>query len=459
MFRDPHHRCAGGVGRHILRGGIFLLLGGAWMAVARADPADDPTPPPATEDFNLHGQFTAVDQFHPRFNSRYRGPNSLDPGNRGDETVDLTLFAGARLWTGGEAYADGEVDQGFGLSDTLGVAGFTSGEAYKVGAAGPYARLPRAFFRQTIDLGGDIQTIDSDQNQLAGSRAADNLVITIGKFSVTDIFDANAYAHDPKSDFLNWSMVDSGAFDYAADAWGYTYGAAAEWTQSWWTLRGGFFDLSRAPNTKALDRGFDQWQAVVEAEDRVTLFGHDGKIRLLAFASYGRMANYLDAVNAAVATGTVPDATNVRRFQARPGGALNIEQAVTGELGVFLRASMNDGTKEAFDFTEINQSIAIGGAMKGTAWTRPDDAVGLAFVGNGLSREARRYFALGGLGILIGDGRLPHYGFEGIVETWYKFALTDWAAMSVDYQFVNNPAYNPDRGPASVFGGRVHMAF
>jgi high affinity Mn2+ porin len=445
--------------RIVGRAAAALIAGLALSRPAMAAPKDQEPDAPAPEDWNLHGQFTLVDQFHPAFTSPYRGPNSLDPGNRGDETTDLTLFAGVRLWSGGEAYADGEVDQGFGLSNTLGVAGFPSAEAYKVGAAEPYVRLPRAFFRQTIDLGGAAQPVDSDQNQLAGSRAADNLVITIGKFSVTDIFDANAYAHDPKADFLNWAIVDSGAFDYAADAWGYTYGVAAEWTQDWWTLRGGFFDLSRLPNDKALDRGFDQWEAVVEAEDRITAFDRPGKVKLLAFVNYGRMGNYLDAVNAAAQTGAIPDVAAVRRFQARPGGVLNIEQAVSDDLGLFLRASLNDGTQEAFEFTEINQSLAVGGALKGAGWDRPDDSVGAALAIDGLSDEARRYFAAGGQGILIGDGRLPHYGAETIVETWYKLSINAWAAATVDYQFIANPAYNRDRGPVSVFGGRLHLGF
>ena len=198
-----------------------------------------------SEDWSLHGQTTFVDQYHPAFRSPYRGHNSLDPGSRGNETFDTTLFAGVRLWDGGEAYADPEIDQGFGLSNTVGVAGFPSGEAYKVGKAEPYFRLQRLFFRQSFDLGGDVQTIEPGANQLGGARSADNVVITAGKMSVTDVFDTNSYAHDPKADFLNWSLIDAGAFDYAADAWGYSYGITAEWTQAWWTLRAGLFDSSR----------------------------------------------------------------------------------------------------------------------------------------------------------------------------------------------------------------------
>ncbi len=441
------------------------LLCFAWSGQAVSAPAgggDAATAtdtPPADEDVSLHGQFTNVTQFHPSFRSPYRGPNSLDPGNRGDETIDLTLYAGVRLWQGGAFYADGEVDQGLGLSNTTGVAGFPSGEAYKIGAAVPYARLPRAFLRQVFDLGGETKAIDSDQNQLAGSQTADTVILTIGKFAVTDIFDNNAYAHDPRGDFLNWSIIDAGTFDYAADPWGYTYGATAEWTQSWWSLRGGLFNLSRVPNGKALGLDFSQYEAVIEGEERHTLFDQAGKLKLLAFVNYGRMGDYNDAVRAAAAIGGVPDVAQVRRDQARPGISLNLEQQISDALGAFVRAGLNDGSKEAYEFTEINQTISFGLSLKGAKWDRPDDTVGLAVAVNGISSEAQRYLAAGGLGILIGDGRLPHYGPEQIVETYYKLALSEHLALSADYQFIDNPAYNRDRGPVSVFGGRIHIEY
>jgi high affinity Mn2+ porin len=431
-----------------------LFIGG--LALIAMPAAADQT---ETEDYSVHGQFTNVTQYHPSFRSPYRGPNSLDPGHRGDETADLTLFLGARLWDGAEAYADPEVDQGFGLSDTLGVAGFPNGEAYKIGAADPYIRLPRAFIRQTFDLGGESSPIEAAANQLAGARTADNLVITVGKFSVTDIFDANAYAHDPRGDFLNWSIIDSGAFDYAADSWAYTYGAAAEWTQSWWTLRGGIFDLSRAPNAKALQRNFSQFSAISEVEERHQIFGQPGKLRITGFVNYGEMAKYEDALRAAAGTDRPPNVANVRRYQTRAGAALNLEQQVSDDIGVFVRLSADDGSKEAYEFTEINRSGAIGASVKGKRWDRPDDTWGVAAVVNDISAAARDYFAAGGLGILIGDGQLPHYGREKIIETYYSAAVFDGANISADYQYVANPAYNRDRGPVSVFGGRIHLEF
>lgn len=412
----------------------------------------------ADESWSLHGQTTFVWQYHPAFRSLYRGSNSLDPGSRGDETFDATLFTGLRLWDGGEVYVNPEIDQGFGLSNTVGVAGFPSGEAYKVGKAEPYFRLQRFFFRQTFDLGGEEENIAPDANQLGAKRTADNLVLTVGKFSVTDIFDANAYAHDPKRDFFNWAIIDSGAFDYAADAWGYSYGAAAEWTQSWWTLRAGLFDLSRVPNTTALVRGFGQFEFVAEAEERHTLFGEPGTLKLLGFVNRGRMGSYDDAMNLAAATHTVPNTALVRQARSRPGMALNVEQQIADGLGFFLRASANDGSQEAYEFTEIDRSLAAGLSVAGNGWGRPNDTVGLADATNAISQAARDYLAAGGLGILVGDGALPHYRAENIVEAFYSASLADWLCLSFDYQLIVHPAYNGDRGPVSVFGLRLHLA-
>lgn len=413
----------------------------------------------AAEIWSVHGQATFVDEYHPAFRAPYTGPNSLDPRSRGDETLDATLFLGLRLWDGGEVYANPEIDQGFGLSNTLGVAGFPSGEAYKVGSSSPYFRLQRLFFRQTFNLGGNVETVESGANQLATTRTANNLVITAGKISVTDIFDTNAYAHDPKNDFLNWSVIDAGAYDYAADAWGYSYGIASEWTQDWWTLRAGLFDLSRVPNTTALETGFAQFELVAEGEERHTWWGMPGKLKLLGFVNRGRMGSYDDAVRLAQMTVTTPDTGLVRRYRSRPGMSINFEQQIDADVGVFARASINDGSREADEFTEINRSLSVGLSLKGTDWDRPNDTVGLAGVVNELSAPARRYLADGGLGILIGDGRLPHYGTEDIVEIYYAAQLSDGLDAGVDYQFVANPAYNRDRGPVSVLGFRLHGQF
>jgi high affinity Mn2+ porin len=420
----------------------------------------DPAQADEAERWNLHGQFTTVLQYHPAFHSPYAGANSLDPGGSGKETVDVTLYAGRRLWPGAALYVDPEIDQGFGLSDTYGVAGFPSGEAYKVGARNPYFRLPRLFVRQVwgLDAGRNDSAVDSGPNQLAEGVDADNVTLTVGKYSVVDIFDKNRYANDSKSDFLNWSLLNSGAFDYPADAWAFTYGGALEWTQSWWTLRAGAFALSKVPNSKDIDGTFDQFGVVAEIEERHHLGEHPGKLRLLGFLNRGRMGSYDDALALAQQTDSAPNTMLVRRYASRPGVALNLEQETDTDLGVFARLSYNVGNEEVFEFTEINRSLAVGASAPGRPWRRPGDTAGAALVVNALSGPARDYFADGGYGILIGDGRL-NYGLEQIVETYYNAAVLPHCSLSADFQYVLNPAYNRDRGPVLIFGLRLHAQF
>lgn len=408
----------------------------------------------------FYGQFTGVTQSHTGFNSPYQGHNSLNPSNKNATTTDLTIFAGIRAGKG-EFWINPEIDQGFGLSNTVGVAGFPSGEAYKVGANTPYLRLPRVFYRQVINLGGEQQTLLSSSNQLGRDQSANNIIVTAGKFSVVDVFDTNSYAHDPRSDFLNWSIVDAGAFDYAADAWGFTKGISVEWTQSRWTLRGGFFDLSTIPNTTVLDPAFSQHEWVSELEERHQWSGHPGKVKLLGFINQGKMGSYADALQLARQTNSIPNTALVRRGNSTPGFSINIEQEIASDLGAFSRASINDGSKEAFEFTEINQSVSAGLSLKGNRWGRHDDTLALAVVANGLSSDARKYFAAGGIGILIGDGQLSHYAPEQIMETYYTYSVDaiDHLLLTLDYQYIINPAYNQDRGPVSIFGVRVHKEF
>jgi high affinity Mn2+ porin len=218
------------------------------------------------------------------------------------------------------------------------------------------------------------------------------------------------------------------------------------------------FDLSRAPNGRDLVRGFGEYELVSEFEARTSLGERPGKIKLLAYANRGRMGDYRGAVALAGKTGAVPDTALVRQPAFKPGAVLNLQQEISDDLGTFLRFSLNDGSKEAYEFTEINRSLAAGLAWKGTAWGRKDDTVGAAFAINGLSRGAQAYFAGGGLGLLIGDGRLPHYGTEDVFETYYRAPLTDWLSADLDYQFIANPAYNRDRGPVSVVGTQLHAA-
>lgn len=407
--------------------------------------------------FNFHAQTTFTSQYAFPFRAPYFGPNSLHP-NQGRETWDLTFYAGFRLWEGAEMWINPEIDQGFGLSSTLGVAGFTSGEAYKLGDAYPYARVPRAFIRQTIDLGGDSDKVEAGINQFAGSQKSNRLVITAGKLSVVDIFDNNRYAHDPRGDFLNWAVVDTATFDYAADAWGYTYGAAAEWYQGAWTVRGGVFDLSIVPNSTELDPKFSQFQLIGELEHRHKLWGRDGKIALTGFLTRGRMGRFSDAIQLALATGGPADIAAVRQYASRAGVSVNLDQQISDELGIFARAGWADGNREPYEFTDVDRTVAGGLQLKGKQWGRPDDMIGLAGVINGISGVHQAFFNAGGLGILVGDGILPHYGPECILETYYSLPLYNWR-VAFDYQFIENPGYNRDRGPVSVIATRLRTQF
>ncbi len=410
-----------------------------------------------TDNFALHGQTTFLEQYAPPFRAPYAGPNSLIP-NEGRETWDATAYLGWRLWSGAEFWVDPEIDQGFGLSGTLGVAGFTSGEAYKIGASVPYPRVQRYFIRQTIDLGGKTEKVEAGANQFSGSQTANRLVLTLGKFSVADVFDTNKYAHDPRGDFMNWSIIDTGTFDYAADPWGFTYGASAEWYWADWTLRGGIFDLSIIPNNIELDPSFDQFQWVGEIERRYDLWGHPGKLAVTGFLSRGRMGSFADAIELADITGGPADIAAVRQYQSRGGVSLNLEQEITADLGAFVRAGWANGDIEPYEFTDIDRTAAAGLSLNGKQWGRPDDTVGLAGVVNGISKVHEEFLNDGGLGILVGDGMLPHPGPEQIIETYYELPIS-YFKLTLDYQFIVNPAFNRDRGPVSVASARLHYQF
>jgi high affinity Mn2+ porin len=413
--------------------------------------------PLEVDNWIVRGQTTFVSQYDPPFHAPYSGANSLTP-NTGRETWDATLYAGRPLWEGAEFWINPEIDQGFGLSNTLGVAGFTSGEAYKVGFTNPYLRIPRAFIRQTIDLGGDAQKVESDLNQVGGTQTANRVVITVGRFGVPDIFDINRYAHDPRNDFLNWALVDAGTFDYAADSWGFSYGAAVEWYQGNWALRTGLFDLSIVPNSAELDPRFEQFQFVYELEHRHELWGQPGKVAVTGFLSRARMGSFNDAILLAQQTGSTPNTADVRRYTSRPGVDLNVEQQIMPDVGLFSRVGWADGRVEPFDFTDIDRTASGGVSLGGKLWGRPDDTIGLAGVVNGISSEHIAYLNAGGLGILVGDGQLPHPGLEQILETYYKLPVGSWQVTG-DYQFIVNPGYNRDRGPVSVISLRLRTQF
>ncbi len=420
---------------------------------------------PKEDRINVHGQATFVWQSYPAIRSPYQGTNSLPARGQGRETVDATLFAGIRLWQGAEVWINPEIDQGHGLGETHGVAGFPSGESYKIGFSYPYTRIQRTFLRQTIDLGGEPGKIDADINQFANATTANRLVLTVGKVGIVDIFDTNKYANNPKTDFLNWSLINAGTFDYAGDGWGYTYGGAAEWYQGRWTLRAGVFDLSatpaggNSPQGGFLDSTFNNFEMVGEIEERHELWGQPGKLKITGYLERGRMGAYQDAINLAQLTGQPADINAVRTYTSRPGVSINLEQQVSETVGVFARAGWADGTREPWDFTDIDRTVSGGVSIAGKQWGRPDDTIGIAGMINNISSVHQAFFNDGGLGILIGDGQLPNPGLEQIFETYYSYALSTATKVSLDYQFINNPAYNTQRGPVNAFAVRLHTQF
>lgn len=437
----------------------FLCLASvvSMPSAAFAQHAQAPDQTVSDPQWQIHFQTTVVDQANNRFSAPYSGANSLSPSANGRETFDTTLYLGRRLWSGAEIWLNPEIDQGFGLSNTLGMAGFPSGEAYKVGKTDPYLKLPRFFIRQNFDLGGESETLETDLNQFTTTRTKDHLTLTFGKFSVPDIFDNSVSAHDPRHDFLNWSVLDTGSFDYAADAWGYTYGTAAELTKGSSTTRLGLFDMSDVPNSPTLD-GFHQMQAIAEFEQRYQIAGHDGSARLTGFLSRARMAKFSDIL-AGTPSGETPDPIGFRRYRSRTGLAFSADQSVSDTIALFMRAGHSDGRYETYEFSDIDQTIALGASYAGKLWQRDADHMGLAVVDNAISRQHAAFLAAGGLGPLIGDGQLPHRGDEHIVETYYSFGLNQGTNLSLDYQYVENPAYNKDRGPVSLLGVRLHVQY
>jgi high affinity Mn2+ porin len=419
-------------------------------------PAEDKKPV-TPEAWAVHLQATDILQYYPAFHSAFQGPNSFRPQATTGNTVDATLYLGVKPWAGGEIWGNLEMYQGYAPNNTLGAAGYVNGDGAKVGRSHPYARIARLFIRQTFDLGGEADDQEADLNALGAHRTKDRVVITAGKLNATDVFDTNKYAHDPRQDFLNWSLITAGSFDYAADAWGYTYGAAAEWYRGDWAWRAGVFDLSIVPNNAVLTSDFSQFQLIGEAERRFTLGGRPGAVRLAGFVTRGGMGRYDDATALALATGKPADTALVRHYRSRPGAYLNVEQEVADGVGLFGRLGWADGTYESYEYTDIDRTAQAGVSVSGERWGRKGDTVAAAVVVNDLSSAGERYLNAGGLGILIGDGRLPHPGAERILETYYSLGLAKGMNLSLDNQLIQNPAYNRDRGPVDVVSLRLHL--
>lgn len=414
----------------------------------------------AAEDWNPKYQSTYVWQAKRPFAAAYSGQNSLSPDREKSYSFTATAAFGFRLWAGGELYFDPEVAQGVPLSNLTGLGGFTNGEIARVSGPTPTFYRARLFLRQTWGMGGGSETVESDANQLAGTVDKRRFVLTAGNLSVLDIFDDNAYSHDPRTQFLNWSVMTHGAYDYAADARGYSWGAALEYFLDDWAIRAGRFSQPKAPNQLPLDpRIFRHYGDQIEIERAHLLGNQPGKLRILAFRNRARMSRFDDALDFAAQTAAIPDIDAVRTGDhVKTGIGLNLEQAVTPDLGVFARAMWADGQTETYAFTEIDRSLSGGVLIKGSAWGRGQDSLGVACARNGLSAAHRDYLATGGFGFFIGDGRL-NYHPENIIEAFYSLNVYKGTWVTLDMQRIQNPAYNADRGPVNVGSIRLHTEF
>ena len=413
--------------------------------------------PSEQQNWAIHFDAIEVLQGQPGFHAPYSGTNSLHPGDNFRQTSEADLFIDVRLWPGAEFYFNPEYYQGFGLAITHGLVDFSNSMAYKVGKYRGDLNIPHLFLRQTIGFGGEQEQLEADELQLAEKVDISRLTIQVGRMAVTDIFDNNAYAHNPRQDFLNWGAVDGLAFDYPADALGYEEGATVELNQKTWALRYGWFTVPARGNQNATaGRYLEAWDQVLELEERYTLFGHPGKLRLLGYLERAHMGSYRAVTDEPSLNANIIE---TRRDRLTEGFVVNIEQEITSDLGAFFRFAFRNPNYEAWQFSDASRSLEAGLSLKGTAWSRPNDTVGLAELAAGIGHAEQAWFNAGGLGILAGDGKLPHYGWENVIEFYYNFEVHKGVNVTFDYQFAVNPAFNEDRGPINILGARFDVKF
>lgn len=430
----------------------FLFASGLW--------AEEPASPFTPENWNVHFQVTFLPQYHGVFYALYPGNpggGSLFDSPELNSSTTSTLYLGGRLWKDGAFYLDAESAAGSGFSNVTGVAGFPNGEIYRVSDPGVKVIVARAYLKQVFGLGEEQETIQDDQNQLAEKIDISRLTLVAGKFSIADFFDNNTYSHDARNQFMNWALMSNGAWDYAADLQGYTYGIYLELNQKDWALRYCSALVSQVANGPTLDTDIAHYNGnQVEFEYRYNFAAHPGKVRLEAYLNDANMGNYAAAVSLAAATNTTPDVTQTRAYSVKYGFGLNAEQEVGKDLGVFARLGWDDGQTETWEYTAIDRTAQLGLLLSGNRWGRPDDQWGLAGVINGLSSQHEAYLAAGGQDFIIGDGQL-NYAPEEILETYYNFHPVKEVGLTADLQWITNPAYNQDRGPVGVISGRAHL--
>lgn len=417
--------------------------------------------------FNVHGQTTYINQRYNNFGAAYSGQNSLNALRSMSYTWSGTLFLGMRLAENTDLYFNPEVVSGIPFSGLTGLGGFTNGEATK--AAGAQAKFysARAFVRHTINQAGGKEVLEDDANQITQSVSTNRVVLTGGQFSTLDIFDDSRYAKDPRIQFMNWGNMTYLAYDYAADARGYSWGLAGEWYRDNWVLRASRMLAPKTPNGRDINwQIFNSYGDQLEVERRHSIDTRPGKISLLAYRNRMVLARFQDATNYLQQTGQqgIQAINFVRNSnQIKSGFGIHGEQALTKDLGVYARLFKSDGKTETMSFTEADQSISIGMGVNGNQWQRPNDTVGIAIMQNGLSNERKSYLQAGGISYFIGDYASPSqtisYRPERIGEIYYNANVIKNVLAGINYQHVQNPAYNSARGPVNILSFRIHAEF
>lgn len=415
------------------------------------------------EETTARMQLTYNWQRHPAYQAAYTGPNSLIPGHETMYTFTADAFLGFRPWQNGELYLTPEISQGVPFSNNLvGLGGFTNGDITRSAGSNPTIYRQKLFLRQTWNNDGGTEYVDGGQNQLAGLQDKNRIVLTLGNFSILDVFDPNTYAKDPRTQFMNWGNWTYAAYDYAADARGFGWGFATEWYRDDWVLRIGRMTGPKDPNGLSLDYAIGKhYGDQLEVEHVHILYGRPGAIRVLGWRNRAVVASFNDALawlNANPGQYTGPGALIAVRNteKIKYGVGINIEQEISDSAGFFLRAMKADGRTETYAFTEVDGSFSSGFLIKGGSWGRAGDTVGLSVMRNTLSDERRRFLEAGGISFFIGDGKL-NYRPEDIFEGFYSLNLGKEYWLTADYQRIQNPAYNADRGPIDVYAFRLHV--
>lgn len=406
---------------------------------------------------SLHFQTTYIYQYKPPFHSPYESTNSLTGAGEHQNSLTATLFSGLRLWKGAAIFVNPELAGGSALSGAYGMGGSTNGETFRVGNPAPTLYLARAYFTYEIPLNTKTIYRESDANIVPGSYTSDYIRFYIGKYSLGDLFDNNQISNSPRTQFLNWSLMNTGAWDYAADVRGYTYSVTTEVQRHNTNYKLSIASLPKTANGSELNTDFTESYAInASITQSMSIFGHSSTIGFVGFRNCAAMGNYKDAVQMAVDT---PDIIATRKaYRSKYGFTVNGDMEITKQMSAFLRAGWNDGKNETWAFTEIDNTIALGVTFNGQYWRRLNDVLGIAVVSNGLSKSHEKYLEDGGYGFVLGDGKLD-YQRETITEVYYHLKPSDlplW--FTADYQLALNPGYNHNRGPVNVFSFRVHVA-